>query len=198
MFVFYHQSLRATKHPMPPTPRPPEDFWQSLVRLPLRLLKGLFGWALALVILFEEWGWGPLQRGLAWVGRLPGLRWLERRIQMLPPYGALAFFLLPTLLLLPVKLLALWLIGQGKVLAGTLVILAAKLVGTAVVARLFTLTRPALMQLAWFAHWHGRWITWKDALLSQVRASWPWRFGRLMKARVRRVLQRIRARWAQN
>ncbi|NTW42562.1 MAG: HAMP domain-containing histidine kinase, partial [Cellulomonadaceae bacterium] len=41
--------------------------------------------------------------------------------------------LLPTLALLPVKLLALWLIGQGQVIFGTLVILIAKLVGTAVV-----------------------------------------------------------------
>ena len=44
-----------------------------------------------------------------------GRLWVEGRIHQLPPYGALAIFLLPTLLLLPVKLLALWLIGQGKV-----------------------------------------------------------------------------------
>ena len=121
----------------------------------------MFGWLLALVILFEEWGWEPLQRALAWVGRLPVLRWLEQRVQSLPPYGALALFLLPTLALLPVKLLALWLIGQGKVISGTLVILAAKLVGTAIVARLFTLTRPALMRLAWFAQVYTRWLTGK-------------------------------------
>jgi len=154
-----------------------------------RLLKGMFGWLLALVILFEEWGWEPLQRALAWVGRLPVLRWLEQRVQTLPPYGALALFLLPTLALLPVKLLALWLIGQGQVISGTLVILGAKLVGTAIVARLFTLTRPALMQLAWFAQVYTRWLTWKEALLTQVRASWPWRFGRVLK---RQMTQRWR------
>jgi hypothetical protein len=87
----------------------------------------------------------------------------------------LAIFLLPTLLLLPVKLLALWLIGHGKVLGGTLVILTAKVVGTAIVARLFNLTRDTLMQLAWFARLYTRWVAWKDALLAQVRASWPWR-----------------------
>lgn len=160
--------------------------WRGLARLPLRLLRGIFGWLLALVILFEEWGWEPLQRALAWVGRLPGLRWLERRIQTLPPYAALALFLLPTLLLLPVKLLALWLIGQGKVISGTLVILGAKLVGTAIVARLFSLTQPALMQLAWFSQAFGRWTSWKNALLAQVRASWPWRLGRVLKHRLKR------------
>ena len=173
---------------------PPETahFWRTLVHLPLRLVKGLLGGLLALVILFEEWGWVPLQHALAWIGRLPGLRWLERRIQTLPPYAALALFLLPTLLLLPVKLLALCLIGQGNVLAGTLVILLAKLAGTAIVARLFSLTQPALLQLAWFAKGYGRWVGWKNALLTQVRASWPWRFGRMVKHRVRQRWQRLR------
>lgn len=167
-------------------------FRHSLARLPLRLLKSLFGWLLALVILFEEWGWEPLQRALAWVARLPGLRWLEQRIQSLPPYASLALFLLPTLALLPVKLLALWLIGQGQVIFGTLVILATKLVGTAVVARLFSLTQPALMQLAWFASAYARWTIWKTALLAQVRASWPWRLGRVLKHRLQRRWQRFK------
>jgi hypothetical protein len=172
----------------------PASLLRTLARLPFRLLKNLFGWTLALVILFEEWGWEPLQRALAWVGQLPGLRWLERRIQTLPPYAALAIFLLPTLLLLPVKLLALWLIGQGKVLGGTLVILTAKVVGTAIVARLFSLTRDTLMQLPWFARLYTRWTTWKDALLAQVRASWPWRFSRVVKHRIKQRWQRLRER----
>jgi hypothetical protein len=161
------------------------------MNLLIRILKALFGWLLALLILFEEWGWEPLQRVLAWIGRWPGLRWIEGRIRALPPYGALAIFLLPTLLLIPVKLLALWLIGQGKVLAGTLVILTAKLVGTAIVARLFALTQPVLLELAWFARIYTRWIGWKDRLLAQVRASWPWRLGRVMKHRIKQRLRRF-------
>jgi len=166
------------------------------MHLAIRLLKNLFSGLLALLILFEEWGWDPLQRALAWVGRLPGLRWLEARIRALPPYAALTLFLLPTAMLLPVKLLALWLIGQGKVLSGTLVILSAKVLGTAIVARLFALTQPALMQLAWFARLFTRWMSWKEALLAQVRASWPWRLGRVLKHRMKRRWQRLRARWS--
>lgn len=56
--------------------------------------------------------------------------------------------MLPTLRLLPIKLLSLWLIGQGKVFCGTLLILLAKLAGTVIGARMFSLTQPALMQLA--------------------------------------------------
>jgi hypothetical protein len=51
-----------------------------------------------------------------------------------------------------------------------------------VVARLFTLTQPALMRLAWFARLHGRWVPWKEALLARVRASAPWRLARALRA----------------
>jgi len=157
----------------------------------LRLLRtGLrhLGMALlALLILFEEWGWVPLQRLMARLGRLPVLRRLEAAVARLPPRAALAVFLLPTLLLLPVKLLALWLIGQGKALLGGAVIVLAKLVGTALVARLFTLTQPALLTMPWFASLYGRWTAWKEALLARVRASWAWRVGRIFKRRVRRM-----------
>jgi len=176
----------------------PGNFWHSLAHLPLRLLKAVLGGLLALLILFEEWGWEPLQWALAWVGQLPGLRWLERRISSLPPYAALALFLVPTLMLLPVKLLALWTISRGKVVLGTLVILGAKVLGTAIVARLFTLTQPALMQLPWFARGFTRWTVWKNALLARVRASWPWRLGRVIKRQLQRRWHHLKKGWAPN
>ena len=160
--------------------------------LPLRLLERLLGWLLALVILFEEWGWEPLQRLLARLGAWLRLQALEAAIGRLPPYGALALFALPSLALLPVKLGALWLIGQGHLLAGAALVVGAKLAGTAVVARLFTLTRPALMRLAWFARAWAAWSAWKAALLARVRASWPWRTARALR---RRVARRVRSGW---
>ena len=163
----------------PGPPRPPGGSWLW------RGLAALLQWPLALLVLFEEWGWEPLQRLLARIGQWPGFRWIEARVQALPPAAALAVFLLPSLALLPIKLLALWLIGQGQALAGAVVIIAAKLVGTAVVARLFTLTRPALMQMAWFARLHARWSAWKQHWLARVRASLPWRLGRVLGRRLR-------------
>ena len=161
----------------------------SLLRFTLGLLRGLVSGVLALVIVFEEWGWEPLQRLLARLGQWPLLRQLEAAIARLPPHAALAVFLLPSLLLLPIKLAALGLIAHGQHLVGVLVVVAAKLLGTAVLARLFTLTQPALMQLPRFARWYGRWVPWKAALVARVRASWAWRAGRLLK----RVLLR---RWS--
>jgi hypothetical protein len=149
-------------------------------------LLALLKWPLALVILFEEWGWEPLQRLLARIGQWPGFRWIEGRVRALPPYAALALFALPALLLLPVKLAALWLIHQGRTLLGLAIIVIAKVVGTAIVARLFTLSQPALMQLGWFARLYARWSAWKAQLLLWVRASAAWRAARALKARLRR------------
>jgi hypothetical protein len=149
-------------------------------------LLALLKWPLALVILFEEWGWEPLQRLLARIGQWPGFRWFEGWVRGLPPYAALALFALPALMLLPVKLAALWLIHQGRTLLGLAIIVTAKVVGTAIVARLFTLSQPALMQLAWFARLYARWSAWKARLLAWARASAAWRAARALKASLRR------------
>ncbi|HJV67830.1 hypothetical protein [Ideonella sp.] len=163
------------------------------MRTLIRVLAWPLKWLLALVILFEEWGWEPLQRALARIGQWPGFRWIEGRVRRLPPYAALLLFALPALALLPVKLLALWLIGQGRALLGALVIVLAKLVGTAIVARLFTLTQPALMRLAWFASGYARWAAWKEALLAWARASAAWRAARALRLRLRAQWRRWRA-----
>ena len=150
-----------------------------------RLLRHTLLAFVALILLFEEWGWEPLAALLARLSRLPLWARVERRIEALPPWAAVALFALPALALLPVKLLALFLIGRGHALMGVGVLLAAKVLGTAILARLFTLTQPALMRLAWFARWYPRWKTWKDGVIAQVRRSAPWQAGLRWKARAR-------------
>lgn len=144
-----------------------------------RLLSALFNATLApvlaLVLIFEEWGWEPLQRLMAHLARLPLWARIEAFIAALPPYAALVVFCLPALMLLPVKLLALYWISRGHALLGLAVVLAAKVLGTAAVARLFALTQPALMQLPWFAKFYARWKPWKDALIAQVKHAPIWR-----------------------
>lgn len=133
-----------------------------------------------LLLLFEEWGWEPLARGFAALGQHRFWGSLERRLQRLPPWGALLAFGGPVLLLIPIKLLALYWIDQGNVATGLGLVLVAKLVGTALAARLFQLTEPALMQIRWFARLYIPWKQWKDRMLAQVRRSAPWRrIGRL-------------------
>lgn len=104
----------------------------------------------ALVVVFEEWGWRPLANLLGQLARLKPIAWLEDRIRLLPPYGALAIFALPSASLFPLKLLALYLIAQGKTVLATALFVGAKVVGTALIARLYMLTEHALMRIGWF------------------------------------------------
>jgi hypothetical protein len=154
----------------------------------LRFLIRLLQLPLALIVLFYDWGWEALAGFFKWLAKRPLWAALERAISRLPPWGALLLFLVPTVLLFPIKLVALWLIANGQKAVGLLIIIAAKIVGTAVVARLFNLTQPALMQLRWFAAVYRWFVPWKDLWFDAIRASWPWRVGRVIKFRVKRAV----------
>jgi len=157
-----------------------------------KILRKIFFPLVAALLLFEEWGWEPLAAAFARLARLPLWARLEQKIRQLPPVGALIVFALPLLTLFPVKLLALYLFAQGQTTLGLALLLGAKLVGTAVLARLFQLTQPALMQLRWFARWYPRWLDWKEGVLVQVRRSAVWREGHALKQSVKAWWQGLR------
>ncbi len=153
-----------------------------------RALRALLLALAALWFFLEEFGWQPLA---AWLGRLA--RWgpwqrMEARIAALPPRPALGLFIVPVLALLPVKLLALQLIGAGRPVLGLAVILAAKLVGTAIGGRLFVLLRPQLMTLRWFARALAWWRLLRRRVRHALQASAAWQA-------IRRAAHRWRVRW---
>ena len=148
-----------------------------------RWLRGIALSPLLALLLFEEWGWDPLARRLTALAKLPIWAAVEQRVKDLPPWAALLVFALPVLALVPVKLLALYLLGNGHLILGFLLVISAKLVGTAIAARLFQLTEPALMRMGWFARLYTPWKIWKNALLEQVRHSALWLQVRQLKAR---------------
>lgn len=158
-----------------------------------KILRALLLAPVALFLLFEEWGWEPLAAGFAALGRLPLWGQLERLIARLPPWAALLAFGGPVVALLPVKLLVLYLLSKGHVLSGLVLLVGAKLAGTALLAWLFTLTRPALMQLAWFARWYPRWTAWKDRIMAEVRSSAPWQAARQLKLDLSDMIRRLRS-----
>ena len=129
----------------------------------------------ALVIFIEEWGWRPLSAMAARIARWPPIARLEATIAAAPPRIALALFLAPAVLLVPVKLAALWLIGEGRTTVGVVVIVVAKVLGTALVGRLFVLVEPQLQQFAGFARVLVWWRATKERVMTAVRASRLWR-----------------------
>jgi hypothetical protein len=153
-------------------------------------IRWIFRVVFAVLILFEEWGWEPLRRVFALIAKLPVIRQFEALLKRLPPRWAFVVLLLPSLLILPIKLLAVWLVAEGRYAMGVALVIGAKLVGTALLAWLFQLIQPALMQLPWFARLYARWTAWKAELLVWVRASGVWRTARAIKLRVKRVFRR--------
>ena len=161
-----------------------------VVRPAMRFLVQL---VLALVVIFEEWGWQPLARAVAALARFKPWALLEASIARLPPYGALAVFALPAVLLFPLKLVALWLLAGGHVILAGLLFVCAKLASTAFLARIFMLTQPALMRIGWFARAYERFMPWKHSAEEWLRASWAWRYGRIVKSKVNKA---VKAAWA--
>ncbi len=154
------------------------------IRLAQRLALQALEVLLAIVILFEEWGWQPLSNALARLAQFNVFARFEIWVRSLPPWGALAVFLVPSLLFFPLKLGALWLITGGHVISATVLFGFAKVAGTALYARIFQLTQPALMQLAWFARLYNWFVPWKDALVERVKATPVWRAAAAVKGRV--------------
>lgn len=148
-------------------------------------IKRAGGLVLALILLFEQWGWQYLLALFAWACRWAPIAALERWIARLPPYGALVAFGVPTLFLVPLKLAALYLIAQGHALAATALFIGAKVVGTALVARLYQLTEPQLMQIGWFKRGHDALMPKLHALHELIRRSWAWRYGRMLKTKAK-------------
>lgn len=142
-----------------------------------RLLRPL--WILlALLFLLEAWLWDHLAPGVRWLVERIAWRQLRERIaaliERLPPYPTLLVFLIPVVLLLPIKFVGLWMLARGYWLGAMATLAAAKVVSMGVTAFIFDLTRPKLLQLPWFSRLYERvltWLAWAHALIDPVKAE---------------------------
>jgi len=150
-----------------------------------RILTAPLVFVAAVIILLEDWLWDDLQRLAAWFGRLPVFKQVEGLILRLPPAAALGLFIVPSLVLIPVKLLALWFISRGHALLGVGTIVAAKIAGTALVARLFTLTKPKLLTFVWFAWLYERITAFKSRIYTAIKSSAVYQVIHRFAARLR-------------
>jgi hypothetical protein len=146
----------------------------------------------ALVLFIEEWGWRPLTAFVARLAKWPPLARFEALVRAAPPRIALLLFLAPAVALFPIKLLALWILSRGHALLGITVIVVAKLLGTAIVGRLFILTESQLMHFAWFARALTWWRVTKQRVMDALRRSAAWRGARRLKTRWRAWRRRWR------
>ncbi|HEY1327425.1 MAG TPA: hypothetical protein VGI14_10835 [Casimicrobiaceae bacterium] len=138
----------------------------------------------ALVLLFEEWFWDRTAAAFASLGRRSAFARFEAWIRGRSPGQALALYAAPVMVVYPCKALALVAMGAGYMSGGVAAFVLAKLAATAVFARLYQLTEPAIVQYAWVRR--GR-----DAFLRLRMRIHHWLNTRPF---YRRVRERIRGR----
>lgn len=114
-----------------------------------RLLHPLL-FALAALLVFEEWLWDALKAQLHRLSQLPAVAAFERLLKTLGPWSSLAVLALPGAVLFPFKFAAVWALSHGYPVVGVAVLVAAKLAGTAFAAYVFDLVRDNARQLVWF------------------------------------------------
>ena len=109
---------------------------------------------LAVIFLIEAWLWDHLEPIVARVVALIPLRafkqWLADRVDTLSPAMTLIVFVVPVIPLFPLKLVGLWLLTHEYWISAILTIMFAKFVGVGVTAFIFDVTRPKLLEMAWF------------------------------------------------
>jgi hypothetical protein len=96
---------------------------------------------------------------------------VRRRLQKLGPYQSMALLFVPLALVEPLKIVALFVAGEGHWLSGTGMLVGAYAVSILFVERLFRIVKPKLMMLHWFAQSWTRLV----ALRNRV---FPWANGR--------------------
>lgn len=147
----------------------------------------------ALLVLFEDLVWEKITALVAIVARWRLVARLEAWIARRGRHTTLALFAVPILCLIPVKLTALWLIASGHAISGILVIVCAKLTGTAVSARLYVIAQPKLMTFETFVGvraWALRCNAWAHDALDRLGVAAA---GRWIKAAMRGLRERLRA-----
>jgi hypothetical protein len=143
----------------------------------LRRLLQPFWILLAIVFLIEAWLWDHLEPIVArFVAAIP-LRsfkqWLAERVDQLSPAMTLIVFIVPVIPLFPLKIAGLWLLAHEHWMSAVFTILFAKFLGVGVTAFVFDVTRPKLLEMAWFEKLYEYVLALRakcDALVNPVKA----------------------------
>ena len=162
---------------------------------------------LAILFLIEAWLWDHLEPIVArLVAVIPWRRLkalLARSIARLSPAATLLVFLVPVAVIIPIKLIGLWLVAEGYWVHAAGTLLFAKLAGLGTTAFVFDACRDKLLQLVWFRLLYESVMAlrdWARAMVEPImrkirRLIWlsrPRRAGRFLRriVRIRRHMHR--------
>lgn len=172
-----------TERPRPPVPR----------RGAGRVLSPVVAVLAAFYFLVDALFLPPLRLLARWLGSFGVLARVGAWIRTLGPYQTLALFLVPLIILEPVKPVAAYFMASGRFTHGVAVLVVGEILKVTIVERLFHIGRDKLMTIpafAWAYNYVMRWLAWLEALP-------PWqavmRHVRAVKAQARAAWHRVRA-----
>ncbi len=125
------------------------------------------------------------------VARWPPIARLEAWLATLPPWAAVLVFAAPSIIILPVKVSALWFAAHHRFVLATGAVVLGKLLATAILARLYRILRPTLMTLHWFAWADTRFFAWRDWAYAYVRSLPAWQKAKAIVERARAWLAEL-------
>ncbi|WP_375415048.1 hypothetical protein [uncultured Bradyrhizobium sp.] len=146
---------------------------------------------LALIFLIEAWLWDHLEpvvaRVVAWIPLRAFKAWLAERVDALSPAMTLVVFIVPVIPLFPLKLVGLWLLAHEYWVSAVVILVLAKFLGVGVAAFIFDVTRPKLLQMAWF----DKLYQWVMTIRARARAIVD-----PVKARIKAMMGAARGGWS--
>jgi hypothetical protein len=128
---------------------------------------------------------------MAAVARWPVIARFEAWLVTLPPWGAVLAFALPSIIILPVKVSALWFAAHHRFALATASVVLGKILATAILARLYRILRPTMMQLRWFAWADTKFFAWRDWAYAFVRSLPAWQQAKALIEKVRAWLAEL-------
>jgi hypothetical protein len=162
----------------------------SIVKLLKHILELLLVPFVAAIVFIEDVLLHYLGQLMAAISRWPPVARAERWLRGLPPWAAVIAFVAPSILILPVKLAAVWFALHHKYTLSVVSIVAGKLLATALVARLYRVLHPTLARMAWFVRAEAWLFAWRDRLYAFVRALPAWQKAAAMVKRAKAWLRR--------
>ncbi|MFO1161246.1 MAG: hypothetical protein U1E60_20550 [Reyranellaceae bacterium] len=139
----------------------------------------------AAIVFVEEVLLRYLGLAMAALAKWPPVAWVEGWLRRLPPWAAVLAFGAPSLLVLPVKLAAVWFAFHQRYGLSVASIVIGKMLATALVARLYRVLHPALGKLRWFVAAEAWLFGWRDRIYGFVRALPAWQKAVAMIRRLR-------------
>jgi hypothetical protein len=106
----------------------------------------------------------PLLRKIA---NLKLFKFIAQWIASLGPYSTLALFVVPVVLLEPVKPLSAYFLASGHIKIGVVVLIVGEILKITIVERIFHIGRDKLMTIkafAWIYNFASEWLTWLQGL----------------------------------